>query len=1365
MVASIGYWGFIPSVTMTPSKYILTPPDDLHPYVPSKNNDRPEVYPDFDPWRHTKREDEILLNYVSKGYYSSSKVNFESISARSSLQESLPKLSDQLAEQFSQVIHIREGEVNKIFSGRQDPNNSFFDDLCGPGFALPGRVTLTEHRRELWLQELSSPYASLHKLSKHIPHGLKRRQVLEQCYMKRIPLKRAAWLIKCCNSIEWKALITKQQQKQGYNIDVSGQLLKEWTDNFVYITEKLIFEMKQHYNDPAQLKRWRGDVGYFLKLLGNCYIMDLLDKDIFHHWLVEFCAKIEKFELLPLTLHILMVFWDGICQKVEESTLSQPLFLVSKTAEMLLSKYYTVSHSKSMIDEEKYIINDNKKNNKIRESILSTLRFLICKLFQEQSLEAFIFPNSSWDLYKPILYEIVGNFQASPERLRETRKKLELISYRNESLRFSSSLRDEASSTEASTQSNSTIMNTEVDITRLPFVDTKFTQMLDDNPVGFDWTSYVDRNVLHVGQIRQLCLWAVHPSRRSHYEAGQLVAKVLLLKMNSVNGFQEYIIEDVIWSLVFQIAKLSEPKRQFLVDLGQLYALLNIVITYGILKVSTYVRKLISSGILYLSESNDKFIHCDLLINLKISPLMKTQYNMVLRNVMEYDASYFEKYNFDQLLRNSDELKQRIVTESELDSEVYPLSIKIMTAEWYLTKLCSEKLAPVDKATLVKNFHIFCVHLQAFHYYYKWIEFIVYHQLLVDIEALEALMDILLCYNKLFSQLVNDHILFIKTFIFIYTRVLKERDSGTYAVTSFMPFWRFFIKGFPFALNADEELKSELSAVYEEEKAKLERLANNKQEALQVYCSIRGSEIKGTNLNFPEVFSTSLRNLLVLKDSPVDQKKFRNFLLLLMASSLRDYNKFMSIFLKRKDFEVVSLRYLISRKLLTFDLVQNVLGSAFVLDLLSKNDVSENSYYRYYEDLYVKNNFAGILKASLSNDFPQNHDTFLKILVRNGTLSKLSLTSIKMMTGLFKENSSNSFQILDGLLHYGMSKFELHDSIQTDDPSQLYQKLNFANLWIFQVFTNFQIELIINSGGDYHTRLHDFLFQVVEATDYNCLCAHLFDRIEDISVVELIAQTFEGDFFSKFFSVEEIDKNYMAVIVEVLTSLSQKVHKDTSNDLKISDDNFKLLKHIMSSFCQMPEHEMQELEAQLDVFLKIFSIHQNILFQHIITVIRNGNYQEAAALINDMYTLFDKISFNLRLKLMLYEVLSSLKSYCIYVSTAVIENYEQKFEVPERLLNLPPFQISSFMKEKDDEELNEEVDLGISTVEMRNDGDKEKIRRWFIFNKKEDQYWCELQNEPYHYINNFQTEADNSFNNSCLNLSLFNATFQRQNPK
>ncbi|AQZ09876.1 SRB8 (YCR081W) [Zygosaccharomyces parabailii] len=1348
---------------MTPSKYILTPPDDLHPYVPKPESHQKEVYPDFDPWRHTKEEDEILLNYVSKGYYSTSKVNFESISARSSLQESLPKLSDQLADQFSQVLHIREGQVNKILSGRSDSNGPFFNDLCGPGFALPSRITLTEHRRELWLQELSSPYASLHKLSKHIPHGLKRRQVLEQCYIKRIPLKRAIWLIKCCNSIEWKALIAKQQQKREDKIDVNALLLKEWTDNFVYIMEKLIFEMTQHYNDPAQLKRWRGEVGYFLKLLGNCYKMGLLDRDIFHHWLIEFGAKVENFEFLPLTLHIIMIFWDGICQKAQGSSLSQPSFLVSKTAEMLLNKYYTISHSKSMIDDDKYIINDIKKNNKIKESILSTLQMLICKLFQDQSLEAFIFPNSSWDLYKPILYEVTNKLQYTSDKGLKCRKKLELISYRNESLRFNSSLRDrvDESDTGGKVIASGTGINSDLNISRLATVDTKFTQVLDDNPLGFDWSSYVDRSMHHVEQIRQLCLWAIHPSKKSHYEASQLAAKLLLLKINSTDGFQEYVIEDVIWSLVFQVAKLTEHERCFLVDLELLYSLLNVLITYGILKVSTYVRKLISSGILYLPESNDKLIHCELLINLKISPLMKSQYNMVLRNVMEYDTSYYQKYNFDQLLRQSEELKQSINQEDVLMIKSYPLSMKIMTAEWYLTKLCSEKLLPVNRSILMKNYQIFCVDLKAFHHYYKWVEFVVYHQLLSDIESLEALMDILLCYGKLFSQLINDHILFTKTFIFIYTRILREKDGGSYAVTSFMPFWKFFVKSFPYALNADEELRSELSAIYEEEKAKPERLGKNKQEALQVYNLLKEPGPKSASLNFAEVFSTSLRSFLSLKGSDNDQKKFRNNLLLLMSSNSRDYNKFMSIYLKRKDFELTTLKYLISYKLLTFDIVHNILGTPFILNLLNERDPPQSIYFELYRDQYVKNNYSGLLIGCLNNS-SQSYDLLLELLVRYGTLSSLSSEANKTIVKLFRESQVKSFEILNDILNYGNTKKDPICDISIENPAYPYRMLNFTNLWAFQSFTNYVIEGIMNKDDTSNSYLHEFLFEMVNNTNYNCLCAHLFDRIEATPIIEQVAQVFEEDFFHRCFSKNHVNKNYMAVVVEVLTSLSQKKHKDSSNDLNISEGNLELFHQTMNLFCQMSETEIEGMEMQLDIFLKIFSIHQNVLFHYIVTSIQSEGLQRTNGLINDMYALFDKISFNLRLKLMLYEILSSLKSYCIFVSTTGSDN-GSRFEVPEQLLKLPPFQISSFMKDEDDSASAEEkIELGISTVNTKI---KDNTDKWFIFNKRENQYWCKLHNEPYHFINNFQSGAASSFNNSCLNLSLFNAIFRRQNPK
>lgn len=1346
---------------MTPSKYILTPPDELHAYVASSESHRKAVYPDFEPWSHKKEEDQILLNYVAKGYYATSKVNFESISARSSLQESLPKLSDQLADQFSRVLHIREQEINRISAKEGLSRIPLFSELSGPGFLLPSRVTLTEHRRELWLQELSSPYASLPKLSKHIPHGLKRKQVLEQCYTKQIPWKRALWLIKCCYSMEWKSRKSKKGQKSEEIVDVNPLLMKEWTENFVYILEKLIFEMTQYYNDADQLKRWRTEVAYFLKLLGNCYTLGLIDKELFHHWLIEFAAKIENFEFLPLTLHIIMVFWAGIVEPLKEGRMaSQPLFLISKTAEMLLSKYYTISHSKSMINDEKYIINDIKKNNKIKDSILSILQTLICRLFESESLEAFIFPNSTWDLYKPILYDITGKLGSNFQGVNDACKKLELISYRNELLKFNSSREDEALDCDSYMQAGSN--KGDMDILHLRFVDIDFTKRLDDNPIDFDWASYVDRSILHVSQIRQMILWAVHPSRKAHYEANQLVAKILLIRINSVEGFQEYVVEDVIWSLVFQFAKLTEFSRALIVVLPSFYRLLNILITYGILKVPTYIRKLISSGILYLPESNDKFVHCDVLINLKISPLMKSQYNMVLRNVMEYDTSYYEKYNFDELTRQAEELKQMVLIQQDLTEPLYPLSIKIMVAEWYLTRICSGKLLSLDKAAIIKNFQIFCINLDAFHYYYKWIEFIVYHQLLSDIEALETLMDILLCYGKLFSQFINDHILFTKTFIFIYTKELKEKDSNSYAVTSFMPFWRFFMKSFSFALNIDADLRLELSSVYEEEKAKVEKLSKNKQEMQVIYNSMNGQDSKNGAWNFPEVFQTSLRGFLSSRDIATAQKNCRNNLLLLMAANIRDYNKFMSIYLKRKDFKLDDLIRLISSKLLTFEQIRNILGINFVLTLLVVRNVEYGLFFEYHKDHYIKNNFKAILGASASN-FTEYYGTFLAILVEYGTSSKLASTSTRMIINQLKDNPVNGNRFLDDMLHYGISRESDNDNgtIEGLKPSELYKMLNFTNLWVFQAFTSYRVEFLMADDVT-GAALHDSLFEILEASNSNCLCAHIFDQIEDIAIIEKIVQIFELDFFNRCLLDQKNSTGYMILTVDILTSLSQKFHKDASSNLRMSDDCFQLMQNNLIRLSELDETSLKEVESQLDVFLRIFTIHQNFIFQFIVSSIQDRNSNGAKSLINEMYVLFDKISFDLRLKLMLYEVLSSLKSYCIYVSTTVSDDGNVKFEAPEKLLNLPPFQTSSFIKKSDDFGSSEVVHLGLSTIDPDVSDDSAKC---FIFNKREGIYWCQLRTEPYHNINNFQSENTSCFNNSCLNLSLFNASFDKHNPK
>nr|prf nck5a-like protein [Saccharomyces cerevisiae] len=342
---------------------------------------------------------------------------------------------------------------------------------------------------------------------------------------------------------------------------------------------------------------------------------------------------------------------------------------------------------------------------------------------------------------------------------------------------------------------------------------------------------------------------------------------------------------------------------------------------------------------------------------------------------------------------------------------------------------------------------IFCIDLEVFHHFFKWIEFIVYHQLLSDIESLEALMDILLCYQKLFSQFINDHILFTKTFIFIYKKVLKEKDVPAYNVTSFMPFWKFFMKNFPFVLKVDNDLRIELQSVYNDEKLKTEKLKNDKSEVLKVYSMINNSnQAVGQTWNFPEVFQVNIRFLLhnseIIDTNTSKQfQKARNNVMLLIATNLKEYNKFMSIFLKRKDFTNKNLIQLISLKLLTFEVTQNVLGLEYIIRLLpinlENNDGSYGLFLKYHKEQFIKSNFEKILltcyeleKKYHGNECEINYyEILLKILITYGSSPKLLATSTKIIMLLLNDSVENSSNILEDILYYSTcpSETDLND--------------------------------------------------------------------------------------------------------------------------------------------------------------------------------------------------------------------------------------------------------------------------------------------------------------------------------------------------
>ncbi|SCV04087.1 LAME_0H15654g1_1 [Lachancea meyersii CBS 8951] len=1369
-----------------PSKYFLNPPDDLHSLTVDSSK---RIYPDFDPWRHTPIEDKVFLNFVSKGYYNTAKVNFESISSRSSLQESLPAVSGLLADQLSEVVKIREEQVNRVSAKPRDPSstNSVVIDLCGPGFTLPKRVTLTDHKRELWLQEVSSPSKPLAEAVKTIPHGLKRRQLLEQCSQKQIPIARAIWLIKCCYTLEWKMSTSKQSPQK--HDEISVKLLREWSEAMAHILERLVFEMMQYYNEPSKLKKWRQRIAYFLKLLGSCYSLEIIERDAFHHWLVDFVAKVENFECLPMTLYILSVFWSGIFKENRESQDPQQQFLVNKMTETLIYKYYMVSTSKFMINDEQYLINDVKKNNKLSEAILSNLKALIKEIFHKQSMEAFIFPSSNWEIYKNCLYEILSvdkTTHATQPDLK-TSKKLELIVYRNDSLKFNTILHaaEEGScdpTDEPSADLESIFRANKV--LKLKHIDYGLTKMLDDNSAGDHWMIVAAQKVTRIDQVMQIILWAIHPSRYYHYEAPHLVAKLFLLQINFKNTLLESGLEEKIWSLIFLFGRIKEEDLKRVVNLPRLHQLLNVFIGYGIIKVPTYIRKLISSGVLYLAHSEDKFFHCRLLINLKTSPVMKSQYNMVLRNVIDANPLYYERFNYDKLMEMLENSKDSLLDGNFDFIKGLPYSVRLLTSEWYLNRICSPRdgvLAPVTKEDVVEKLNVFCINLDMYHQFYKWIEFIVYHKLLKDLESLECLADILIYYDKLFCLLINDHVLLTKTILHLYFDKLISESPESQSLILLTDFWTFVMTRFPQALEIDPDLQAKLVEAKEYEKTKIENAAKISTWADQSHKdrSIELSGYNGDTFNFPSVFQPNLKAVLVAgtgKELQLARKNMR----ILMAVNSSEYNKFMSIFLKRKTATNEELAKLISLKVLSWTSIAKVLGNNFLIGLLETSFHEQGVGFELQKKSFKKHNLKILLKT-YCEALPQNYDKLLEVLAEHCSSKMVQEYAIKIFSYMDVKGGNHMHRFANDLLDVGVSDSETeqlddgrnqnitdtdlnNDCDITEDEEEIldfFPRLDFSNLWIFQAITCHYLQ---NEKDQHHCAREDlarFILESMRMTDFDFASSRLFDKVTNANTLQKTLEVLEIDFLKDRSNQDLNDGSQYSVVVETIINISRRLNKAFSGIIPLSEEAFNLLHTCCKEFASKTSEQLSELEFRLDVFLKIFIVHQKYIVEE---GLQNSQLllKDNAVFIKMLCILFHKIDFSLKLKLLLYDLLSSLKAFAVYSPPGKDRHLTHRlpFQVPQELLDLPPFQISSFMPDENSNRSGNESELGIEESKTTNTNN---APQYFIFNRKTETFDARFVLRPYHLLGNFQ-EAGPDFNNTCLNLCLFKTVLDRRNP-
>jgi mediator of RNA polymerase II transcription subunit 12 len=241
---------------------------------------------DFNPWTGNHPEDSLTEQTVKTGFQNKPLVTNELNNAKVSLWSHITKKGclQNLSQLFVSVLEKRQTHLR----------------LTTPyTFKPPPRVTLTNTKREAWLQDLANPTFALRRLNRTIPYGISGKVLLEQCVNKDIPIARAVWLAKCIGANELRTL--KRKGVTG-TPGISGELkwVREWTvhvEQFVDITIASFGE-----------ELWKEKMQYVMRLIFHLFVEQLLDHEHFLEWLLS-AFEASTVERLPMWLVHLQLYW------------------------------------------------------------------------------------------------------------------------------------------------------------------------------------------------------------------------------------------------------------------------------------------------------------------------------------------------------------------------------------------------------------------------------------------------------------------------------------------------------------------------------------------------------------------------------------------------------------------------------------------------------------------------------------------------------------------------------------------------------------------------------------------------------------------------------------------------------------------------------------------------------------------------------------------------------------------------------------------------------------------------------------------------------------------------------------------------
>ncbi|KAL8699342.1 MAG: hypothetical protein Q9201_006054 [Fulgogasparrea decipioides] len=315
---------------------------------------------DFSPWRGNHQEDVLSESSTKNGFYDKIQVSqTESSTGRPYVWSSLKHRSG------LQVL-------SSLFVSVLDQRQAHGTVTASCTFKPPPRVTLTDSKREAWLQDLANPAIPLRRLSRTIPHGIRGRTLLDHSLAKNIPIARSLWLAKCVGANEIRAF--KRKGASGvFAVGGETKWIKEWTANVEQFLDAIIGTC----GSPG----WKGHIAYGLRLTTSLLAESLLDRDHYLDWLLN---ATNQTVLDALSIYLLV--------------------LRSHLEELGKSRHYGRRLVESVLGQLRKI--QCQPSPDLYKPVKLEIEDLI-KIFIISSPASFLLP-TAWQRYEPMLRFIVG---------------------------------------------------------------------------------------------------------------------------------------------------------------------------------------------------------------------------------------------------------------------------------------------------------------------------------------------------------------------------------------------------------------------------------------------------------------------------------------------------------------------------------------------------------------------------------------------------------------------------------------------------------------------------------------------------------------------------------------------------------------------------------------------------------------------------------------------------------------------------------------------------------------------------------------------------------------------------------------------